>query len=931
MAKATAPRDDRCAQALEIAAALLRETHPGREITLDADSAFGRDLELDSLGRVELISRIADALKLHFPERAYAEADTLRELLRWAGELPAAAVSSALPLGGVREQGTPEQAQSLVEVLEWRAQREPDRVHVLLLDEAGGSQPLTYGALWQDAARRAAALLGAGLHGGQAVALMLPTGRDYLVSFFGVLLAGGVPVPIYPPARLAQIDEHVRRHATILANAKASLLITVPQAKPVALRLRAAAPGIVAVLAPDELDGTEQHVMRPASEALALLQYTSGSTGDPKGVALSHANLLANLRAMGRTCQVSPDDVFVSWLPLYHDMGLIGAWLGALYFGFPLVLMSPLSFLARPARWLEAISQHRATLSAGPNFAYELCVRKVPDAALAALDLSSWRMALNGAEPVSPATLEAFAARFATAGLRREALAPVYGLAECSVGLAFPPPGRGPRIDRVRAVPFAQERRAEPAAAGEEAVLIPACGRPLPGHEVRVVDLAGDELPERRIGRLEFRGPSATTGYYRNPAATARLFHDGWLDTGDMAYLADGEIHLTGRIKDMIIRGGRNLYPYELEQAVGALPGVRRGCVAVFACASAAGGGERLVVLAETRERDASARAALQRRIADCTQAVLGEAADDIVLAPPHAVLKTSSGKLRRAATRDRYLAGELRQRDWPVWMQGLRLLVQGTWARARLMARLSGRRLWSYWALAAFALLALPTGLLVVASPVPAWSRAWVHRAARGWLRACGLRIEQPAALSVPEGPHLLVCNHASYLDGLLLSAVLPPDYRFVAKAELAPQRVAGRLMRGLGALFVERHDALRGAEDVAVLVEALRGGARLVVFPEGTFTRAAGLRRFHAGAFLAAAHAGVPVVCAGLRGSRAVMRDGTWLPHREPLYFEQGATLGAQGNDWSTAMRLMASARAELRRLCGEPDLAADAQEGA
>uniref|UniRef100_UPI0035B08474 acyl carrier protein n=1 Tax=Niveibacterium sp. TaxID=2017444 RepID=UPI0035B08474 len=243
MADAAAPRDGRCAQALEIVAALLRETHPGRDFALDADSAFGRDLELDSLGRVELISRIADALKLHFPERAYAEADTLRELLRWADGQPAERVSSPLPLDAAREQGTPVHAVSLVEVLEWRAQREPDRLHVLLLDDAGGSQPMSFAELWCEAGQRAAALLAAGLRGGQSVALMLPTGRDYLVSFFGVLLAGGVPVPIYPPARLAQIDEHVRRHATILANAEACLLITVPQAKPVALRLRAAALG----------------------------------------------------------------------------------------------------------------------------------------------------------------------------------------------------------------------------------------------------------------------------------------------------------------------------------------------------------------------------------------------------------------------------------------------------------------------------------------------------------------------------------------------------------------------------------------------------------------------------------------------------------------------------------------------------------------
>ena len=377
-------------------------------------------------------------------------------------------------------------------MLEWRAAREGGRTHVVLVTESGAEQTLSFGELLRDASVRAGGLREAGLKPGETVALMLPTGRDYLCSFFGVLLAGGVPVPIYPPSRLAQVDEHVRRHAKILANAGSRLLVTIPEASAVALRLRAAAPCLARVVSANELAG-EPCSWAAAAGDLALLQYTSGSTADPKGVMLTHANLLANLRAMGSVCRVSAEDCFVSWLPLYHDMGLIGAWFGALYFGFPLVLMSPLSFLAHPARWLAAISRHRGTISAAPNFAYALCARKVSDAERAGLDLSCWRLALNGAEPVSSAVLDAFAARFAPAGLRREALSPVYGLAEDSVGLTFPAPGRGPKVDRIDAGRFTREGLAIAASGSLPALEIVACGSPLPGHELRIVDALGDE------------------------------------------------------------------------------------------------------------------------------------------------------------------------------------------------------------------------------------------------------------------------------------------------------------------------------------------------------------------------------------------------------------------------------------------------------
>ena len=248
------------------------------------------------------------------------------------------------------------------------------------------------------------------------------------------------------------------------------MLVTVPEAVTLGHLLRSNVESLRHVVVPESLTGASEDTLpslpRPRADDLALVQYTSGSTGQPKGVALTHRNLLANIRAMGQASAASGSDTFVSWLPLYHDMGLIGAWFGCMYFGVPLVVMSPQAFLIRPSRWLWAIHAHRATMSAGPNFAYELCLAKIRDDEIEGLDLSSWRLAYNGAEPVSAATIERFGDRFAPYGFRREAMTPVYGLAESSVGLAFPPLGRGPLIDRIRRDAFVRSGRAEPAQAG---------------------------------------------------------------------------------------------------------------------------------------------------------------------------------------------------------------------------------------------------------------------------------------------------------------------------------------------------------------------------------------------------------------------------------------------------------------------------------
>ena len=912
-------------QLLAIVGKLAQEAHPGHACEVTLHTSLERDLGLDSLARVELVQRVGKAFGVELPAQALSEADTPRDLLHFLGQAPREEEPTASPLLA-RTQATalPDEASTLVDVLEWHAAREPDAVHILLHDEQHRESPLRHRDLLDDARAVASGLATRGLLPAQAVALMLPTGRDYLACFFGAMMAGCIPVPIYPPARMAQIEDHLKRHARILSNAETALIVTVEQAKPVARMLQAAVPGLAAVVTPSELRApAEPPRHRAQGGDIAFIQYTSGSTGDPKGVALTHDNLLANIRALGKAAQVVPSDVFVSWLPLYHDMGLIGAWFGSLYHGIPLVLMPPLAFLARPALWLQTITRHRGTISAAPNFAYELCVRHIGDEALAGIDLSSWRLALNGAEPVSVSTLEAFSARFAQCGFRRNALTPVYGLAENSVGLAFPPPERGPRIDHIQREAFMREGKAIPATADDSSALaIPSCGRPLPGHDIRVIDEAGSEAPERCIGRLEFRGPSATAGYYRNPSASARLFHDGWLDSGDYAYMAEGEVHVTGRIKDLIKHGGRNLYPYDLEEAAGNLPGIRKGCVAVFGSTDPASGSERLVIMAETREHDDAARTRLREVLNQTAVDVIGMPADDIVLVPPHSVLKTSSGKIRRLASREAYEQGKAAYASGLPWMHSARFAADAALARVKIGARRFAALAYGCYAWLLFAPLVLTCGIAVIALHRPPLGRRLARAGARLMFRLAGVPLAAQGIERLPSAPHVLVINHSSYLDAIALTALLPaaPGYAFAAKREFASQPAMRALLAGLGSLFEERTDVTRSMQDVEQMTAALKRGENVVVFPEGTFRREAGLRPFHAGAFIAAAKAGAPVVAAGLRGTRDALRDGTWLPRHVAITLEIGDTLATAGDDWSATVRASAAARSAVSALCGE-----------
>lgn len=921
---------------LELLARLIAELHPEAASHLDItlDSRLDRDLGLDSLARMELLARLEKACGFRLPEKVLTTAETPRDLLRHLNAAPGA--RDTAPLSPAADPATTghtmaemRTAVTLVEVLERHAATHPDAGHILLL-QGEKEQLIGYGELLEKARRVAALLQWLQLEPGDRVALMLPTGDDYFFAFFGALCAGCIPVPLYPPARPSQIEEHLRRHRTILANSGARILITVAEVKKVALLLQSQAPLLESVLTAEDLyrHPPAGFPVATGAEATAFLQYTSGSTGDPKGVILSHANLLANIRAMGQACAVTPDDVFVSWLPLYHDMGLIGAWLGSLYHGCRLVVMPPLSFVARPERWLQAITRYRGTLSASPNFGYELCCSRLDDEDLAGLDLGSWRLAFNGAEPVIPATLRRFEERFARCGYRPATTTPVYGLAESSVGLAFPPPGRGVLIDRIDREPFLASGRANPATDPQRPVCeFVCCGRPLPGHQIRIVDEGGRELPDRQEGRLQFRGPSATSGYFRSPEKTRELFRDGWLDSGDMAYIAAGEVYVTSRVKDIIIRGGRNVYPHELEEAVGAIPGIRRSCTAVFGSKDPDTGTERLIVLSESRRRQDDELEKIRRQITAVTVDLLGMPPDEVVIAPPGTVLKTSSGKIRRAANRQLFESGGIGRKKAAVWLQLARMGLASLGPLAGRLLRRVSASLYAGWCWLALGLAGgLLWPLIVIAPGVQApWRLA--RAGVRLVCRLTAIRIAVDGAGNFPgAGPLVVVCNHMSYLDGLVLTAALPGRCSFVAKAELSRNPALRLALAKLGTVFVERFDIDRGLEDVQRIDEQTQLGASPLFFAEGTLQRMPGLLPFQMGAFVLAARRQLPVVPVTIRGTRNILRGDSWFPRHGRVEVIISQACRPTGSDWPAAIELRDRVRGRILRHLGEPDLAGE-----
>ncbi len=544
---------------------------------------------------------------------------------------------------------------------------------------------------WPEVQARALAVCGRlqalGIRPGQRVALVYPTTPDFFDAFFGILLAGAVPTPLYPPVRLGRLDEYHRRTARMLELADAKLVLTDRTVRRVLGQAIALGRPPLGCLTLDELPVGEPTEVRVAPDHLGLVQFSSGTTVDPKPVALSHRAILAQGRLIEDAIASTFPEVDglvhsgCSWLPLYHDMGLIGCVVPALLHPGSLTLIRPEVFVTRPAVWLRALSRYGATVSTAPNFAYALCVDRIEDSELEGIDLSRWLVAMNGAEPVAPDTLRAFLDRFGAWGLRPEALSPVYGLSEASLAVTFTPFDRPFETARFDREALAADGEAVVAADGVELVSV---GRPLPSFELEVRE-DGEVLGANRVGTVWTRGPSLMEGYLEDPEATARSLVEGWLDTGDRGFVHEGGLYLTGREKDVLILRGRNHAPHEVEQAVDQIPGVRTGCAAAVSYRPEGAPTEKLVLFVEhTREVQRGEREALPERCTRAVRQVAGLNVDEVVTLAPGTLPRTSSGKIRRGEALRRHLAGELRAPDdiGPIKLVGA--MLRSSWALAR-------------------------------------------------------------------------------------------------------------------------------------------------------------------------------------------------------------------------------------------------------
>jgi 1-acyl-sn-glycerol-3-phosphate acyltransferase len=919
-------------EVLAIVTRLAEEIHPhqkGRAPGLEGD--LDRDFGLDSLGRVEAIHRLEAAFNANLPDRLFAEAATPADLVRAIAATGSPAAFQLRDRIEVRASSgavaAPDTLATLNEVLSWRAAHHPQRPHAYLSDGEREAAPITYADLFARAHRVAAGISARGLEPGARIGLMLPTGPDFFAAFMGVLLAGGVPAPIYPPWRMLRIEDHLRRQARILATAGVTGLVTFAEARPFARLIQAHVPSLAYAVTAEELERepAQPRAFTPKSGDLALLQFTSGSTADPKGVMLSHANILANIRGLARAIQATPTDVYVSWLPLYHDMGLIGAWLACLDQAVPFVVMSPLSFMARPERWLWTAHRNRATITAAPNFAYELCL-SIPDARLEGLDLSALRVAGCGSEPVSTRTIADFANKFAPYGFRREAFLPVYGLAESAAALTVPPLGREPRVDYVhrRVLSLTGEARATAADAPDAQAFV-SCGMPLIDHEVRILGADGREAPERREGPLQFRGPSATKGYFNAPEKTAELIQGDWLDSGDLAYICEGELFVTGRTKDIVKRAGRNIHPADVEAALCSLAGVAPDGAVLFSTPDPVRGLERLVIALETAIEAEEGRQSLIKAAQEVAADHLESAVDDIVLLPPGAIPRTESGKVRRPALREAYERGLGSERIISPREQVLRLQATALAGRLRRLTRRAADWLYAKYWWGVIGLVGLVAWPLVMILPRLHWRWQVMHVVSRLGLRLLGHPLTVTKESVPPDRNVVYVVNHTSYVDHLALAAVLPGDLAFAAYKELADAPIQGPFVRRLGAFFVERFEPEGAAAEVARATGLLQAGRPLVIYPEATIMRMAGLLDFMMGAFVTAAKAGVPIIPVAIVGARSILRhDHLWFPRRGRLEVHVGPMLRPEGSDFEAALALRNAARAYILAHIHEPDLA-------
>ena len=558
---------------------------------------------------------------------------------------------------------------TLAEAMELTAKSAPKRGYRFIQNDKLESEYLTFEHVEQETRKVAAALQESGLAKGDRVALILPDADQFILTFLSALRAGIVPVPIYPPTGLGQLSGYVDNTRHIVHKSGAKALITAPIIKPLLGSVQATCPALTGVSTFAALKESSA-TFRPVQvqpEDTAFLQFTSGSTNKPKGVVLTHANLLANIHNIlieGLEIDVERD-AGLTWLPLFHDMGLIGFVLSTIAHGVEVSFMSPLLFLKRPSVWLRGMSKFNATITFGPNFAYALSVKRVRPREIEGIDLSKWRVAGCGAEPIRADTLEGFADFYSSYGFKKEAFYPAYGLAESTLAVSF---ARSVPTDNVKASVLWSEDEAVPCDVSEpDGLRIVSCGPAFAGHEVGVFSLDDSKcehpLPDRKVGEIRLKGPSVSPGYFEEPELTRKAFVNGWFFTGDLGYKADGQVHICGRSKEVVIINGRNFYPQDIEWEASQVEGVRKGNVIAFGTGGDGGEREAVILAFETALTDPEQLDRMSKEIRGRVQEVIGLMLDDVVPLAAGVLPKTSSGKLQRTKARDLYEQGELVKR----------------------------------------------------------------------------------------------------------------------------------------------------------------------------------------------------------------------------------------------------------------------------
>ena len=834
---------------IEIAEKFLKEAgFKHRRVNLE--NSMQIHLGLGSLARMELLLIIEKVFGIKFSDRTLGEINTLRDA--------ANTIFQRIPVEKDIYQTIPqhedsrvkvENAKTLIDILLFYGEAEPDRKHVFFQDEHQETV-VTYGKLLNNSLKIARSLFEKGAKPGDRIAMMLPNHPAFLYTFFGILLINGIPVPIYPLLRKEIFETFAQQEAIVLNNAKASFLVTFLKFELFDKLVLSLVPSLIGIHHVDDLMNSENKdvIVKPKESDYALIQYHSSRTPEVLGALSTHQNILSSIRSMGQLLSITQKDVFVNWTPLYRNHGLIGMWLGSLYYGIPLILMSPYTFLNRPERWLWAMHYANATISGGDDFAYDLCLSKIVPAQIEGLDLSSWRFSIHLAELVQARTLERFYKKFAPYGLKSESFLSIYGWIESSTCIAHSEPGKSPFIDRIQREPFENEGKAIKAdiALESDFLELVSTRNVLPEHAVRIVDDSGNELPNNQEGNLQVKGPFNMKEYYNNKKAAAAIYHGGWWETGDLAY-----------------KEGENLY-------------ITTHC---------------LDIKKTYRKFSAQKHQALKKLDRSLYESVFLE--NEFAAKPSGLLFQRVKNYAYFAAKAILFCLGKILKLIYSIYVLLLFIVsVPPVFISMWMIPKKIFTKILHYWAKWLF---------IFAFCPIKVYHKEELYKHKR----------------------IIFVANHASYIDTLVFMSILPPETKIVGKQELEKLPVVSTVMRRVGHIFVNRQEFPAGVKKSIETIERTANEYPVLIFPEGTFSPAPGLRPFKFGAFKIAAEKHLPVLPVATQGTRSVLKEGEFLIKPRIIKVYVGEPLLSQGHEWQEFNRLKEEARDFIAGHCGELSL--------